>query len=289
MSRRITTYYRLAKPGIVYGNTIALIAGFFYFTVSGGSLHLLSLLYAVIGTAFVMASACVANNIIDKDIDLYMKRTAKRALVTGDVSTSSAVLYSAILLLFGVITLYPTNLAALGLALSGWVLYVIPYTYLKRVTYHATLVGTLPGAVPPLVGYYAAGGNSFEIALTIFAIMVAWQMTHFYAIAIFRKDEYASANVPVISVVKGIPTTIRHMQYWALASGAALFASVFYGNIVYAVLTLGLVGWWLRSTIYTDGDDIKWARQVFFSSLWFLLAWLAITVISGLISLGIDI
>lgn len=286
MSGVFSTYYRLAKPGIVYGNTIALIAGFLYFAVSGGGFNLLHLIYAVVGTAFIMASACVANNIIDTDIDVYMKRTAKRALVTGEVSTTAAIVYCVVLGIFGAAVLSMTNTASLLLAVSGWILYVIPYTYLKRVTYHATLIGALPGAVPPLVGYYAAGGKSFSAAFAIFFILVAWQMVHFYAIAIFRQPEYAAAKVPIITVVKDIQLTIRHMQIWTLVSAGALTLSIFYANNwVYGLLALGLVGWWLRSTIYEQGYDIGWSRRVFFASLWFLLAWLGITVISVLISL----
>ena len=286
MSVSFSTYYRLAKPGIVYGNTIALIAGFLYFTVSGGGFNLIHLIYAVFGTALIMASACVANNIIDTDIDVYMKRTAKRALVTGEVSTAAAILFCVILGISGVILLSLTNIASLLLAVSGWVLYVIPYTYLKRVTYHATLIGALPGAVPPLVGYYAAGGKSFSAAFSIFVILVAWQMVHFYAIAIFRQAEYAAAKVPIITVVRDVPLTINHMQIWALLSALALTLSIFYTNSwAYALLTLGLVGWWLRATIYIQRDDVAWSRRVFFMSLWFLLAWLGITAISALISL----
>jgi protoheme IX farnesyltransferase len=283
VSPRLTTYYRLAKPGIVYGNTIALIAGFLYFVVTSGSFDILHFVYAVLGTALVMCSACVANNIIDKDIDVYMKRTAKRALVTGEVSTAAAVIYSAVLVILGALLLYLTNTTSLILALSGWILYVIPYTYLKRVTYHATLVGTLPGAVPPLVGYYAAGGRVFGAAVSIFAIMVAWQMVHFYAIAIFRQAEYSAAKVPIITVVKGVPTTIKHMQVWTLLSAVSLITTIFFTHYwVYALLTLVLVGWWLRATVYVAGDDIAWSRRVFFASLWFLLAWLAIGAISAL-------
>lgn len=278
----LSAYYRLTKPGIVYGNSIALIAGFFYFVAVDGVFSLGALLLASFGTALVMASACVANNIIDKDIDVYMNRTKERALVKGTITSSSAGIFSAALLLIGSGMLYFTNLAALGLAISGWILYVIPYTYLKRHTYHATLVGALPGAVPPLVGYYAAGGVSLYAAFTIFLTLVAWQMVHFYAIAIFRQQEYAAASVPIITVVKGVPATIRHMEVWTFISGVALLASIYYTNTVYAALALALTAWWFRKTVYSPGNDTQWARSVFFASLFFLVLWLVATVISAL-------
>ncbi len=279
MQSAVRQYYRLAKPGIVYGNTFSLIAGYFYCVAAGGSFSILSFAYAVVGTALVMGSACAANNIIDRDIDIYMKRTKERSLVTGKIKPLYAGIFSAVLVAIGLALLALINLTVVLLAIVGWILYVIPYTYLKRVTYHATLVGTLPGAVPPLIGYYAAGGTSLTVAIILFLILVTWQMVHFYAIAIFRHAEYAAANVPIITVVKGIDTTVSHMQVWAILSALTLALSIFYADLVYAVLVTALVGWWLRATVYDTDDPIKWSRKVFFSSLLFLVLWMASTLI----------
>lgn len=283
---RIRAYYWLSKPGIVYGNSIALIVGFFFYSLVESVMpNLWLLLGAVVGTALVMASACVANNIIDRDMDVYMTRTRSRALVTGTVGVVHATVYSALLLLISSVILYLTNPIAMYLGLLGWVSYAVVYTYAKRVTYHATLIGTVPGAIPPLIGYYAAGGSSIAVATTLFFVLVTWQMVHFYAIAIFRQKEYSNAHIPIVTEIKGVESTVRHIQIWAYLSGITLLASTYFGTWLYTLLIVGLFAWWFRVTLYQDEDSMHWSRQVFFASLKFLVAWLAITVISAVVGL----
>lgn len=278
--------YLLSKPGIVYGNSIALIAGFFFYLLQSGEWpNLLFFAGALLGTAFVMASACVTNNIFDRDIDAYMERTKNRPLLTGAVSIPQAWLTALILLIAGACLLYVVNITSMYLALAGWVLYAVVYTYLKRKTYHATLVGTLPGAVPPLVGYYASGGDSLVTVSILFLIMVSWQMVHFYAIAIFRQQEYASAVVPVVTEVKGVPWTLEYIKIWAYGSFLALTASLFVAPWTYGLLMVALIGWWIHVTDYTPGDDVRWSRIVFFSSLKFIVAWLLVIIICALVGL----
>jgi protoheme IX farnesyltransferase len=282
----VRAYYWLAKPGIVYGNTIALLIGFFFYSlVSSTTPDMLLFVGGVFGTALVMASACVANNIYDRDMDIHMARTNTRALVTGNVGVMAAVVYSIILLLIGSSLLYLTNPTAMYLGLAGWVTYAVIYTYAKRFTYHATLIGTVPGAIPPLIGYYAAGGTSFAVAFVLFMVLVAWQMVHFYAIAIFRQQDYAKANIPVVTQVKGVDRTIEYIQIWAYLSGIVLLATTVFGTLLYTLLTVLLFAWWFRVTLYQGDDTLTWSRKVFFSSLKFLVAWLAITVLSALVGL----
>lgn len=277
----VRAYYWLSKPGILYGNTIALLIGFFFYSLAEAATPDIRLLLgAVVGTALVMASACVANNIFDRDMDVHMARTHTRALVTGSIGVIPATLYSAILMIIGSLILYITEPTAMYLGLVGWISYAIVYTYAKRVTYHATLIGTIPGAVPPLIGYYAAGGESYVVAAVLFAVLVTWQMVHFYAIAIFRQQEYANANVPIVTQVKGTDTAIRHMQIWTYLSGLTLLLSSLFGTLLYIVLTAVLFAWWFRATLYTGKDPVAWSRKVFYSSLLFLVAWMVSTMIS---------
>lgn len=282
----VRAYYWLSKPGIVYGNTIALLVGFFFYSLADSvAPNVWLLLGSVVGTALIMASACVANNIFDRDMDVYMARTNARALVTGTIGVVPAAIYSAVLLLISSTILYLTNPIAMYLGLAGWVSYAVIYTYAKRVTYHATLIGTVPGAVPPLIGYYAAGGDSLAVASTLFMVLVTWQMVHFYAIAIFRQQEYAKAHVPIVTQVKGLDTTIQYIQIWTYLSGLTLLATTLYGSWVYMLLTVMLFAWWFRVTLYHADDSVLWARKVFFSSLLFLVVWLAITMVSALVGL----
>ncbi len=278
---KLKAYYWLAKPGIVYGNTVALVAGYMYAVLELQQFDIRTLALAVIGTALVMASACVTNNIFDRDIDAYMARTQKRALVTQAISIPAAWVYASILLAAGLYLLVMISSLAMALGVVGWVTYALMYTYLKRVTYHATLFGTIPGAVPPLIGYIAGGGESWLWATGIFVLMLGWQMAHFYAIAIYRYDDYTNAAVPVVTRVLGIKRTVRAVEWWVLVSivGIIILGII---DIVYAVLSLALLGWWLFVTQYDEQDAKLWSRRVFFSSLLFLVAWLVMTTVSAI-------
>ncbi len=274
-------YYWLAKPGIVYGNTIALVAGYMYAILERQQFDLSLLILAILGTALVMASACVTNNIFDRDIDAYMARTQRRALVTQAISIPAAWLYSGILLGTGLYALSLISTLAMLLGLFGWITYAVIYTYLKRVTYHATLFGTIPGAVPPLIGYVAGDGQSWLWALGIFVLMVGWQMAHFYAIAIYRYQDYTNAAIPVVTRVLGIKRTVAAIEWWVLVSiaGIMLLGII---DIVYATLSLIMLGWWLFVTQPDEQDAKLWSRRVFFSSLLLLVIWLVITTVSAL-------
>ncbi|HSH55271.1 MAG TPA: UbiA family prenyltransferase, partial [Candidatus Limnocylindrales bacterium] len=165
------TYYQLTKPGIIYGNLLTAIGGFLY--ASEGRIDILLLLALAVGMSLVIASGCVFNNYLDRDIDAKMQRTQKRALVSAEISTQNALIYGAVLGISGaaILALY-TNLTTLLLGIVGFVSYVGLYTYLKRRTIHGTLIGTIPGATPLIAGYTAVNGQLGLDALLLFLIMV---------------------------------------------------------------------------------------------------------------------
>src|SRR5579872_2970145 len=181
-------YYKLTKPGIVYGNVFTTIAAFLFAIrwrfESFQSIELF--LATVFGISFVIGSACVFNNYLDRDIDKRMERTQKRALVTGAISTRSALMYGTILGLVGFILLgvFVNVLTAL-IALVGFIFYVILYGIAKRGSHWGAVVGSVSGAVPIVVGYTAVTNQLDLTALILFLVLVFWQMPHFYAIAIY--------------------------------------------------------------------------------------------------------
>ena len=268
----LRTYYYLAKPGIVYGNSIAAIAGYFF--GAAGDPNIVTFLSMLIGVALVMASACVFNNILDRDIDARMARTKRRALVSGDVPLANAIVYGTTLLVVGTLLLaYGTNLLTLSVALFGFIAYVGPYTYSKRKTIHSTLIGTLSGSTPPVIGYIAAT-NSFDmIAVLLFLVMVAWQMAHFYSIAIFRRDEYAAANLPILSVVKGVHATRQQITIYVVLFLVIWTVLGVYGTSLLTYLIVLLAGlYWLQLCLDRSETDVsRWARKQFGWSLWLLL------------------
>ncbi len=271
----IRAYYHLVKPGIVRGNLLAVAAGFLLASPHEVRFGLLGL--TLLGVALVIASGCVANNILDRDIDAKMARTKKRALVTGDITVSSAIAYAAILGLFGATVLYVRVGHLVGLlGVVGWIFYVIVYGYAKRVSTASTFVGTVSGSMPMVAGYVAVVGRLDMTALILFVSMASWQMAHFYAIAIFRHDDYAKAGLPVLSVAHGAEVTIRHIFFF-IALFTLMAPTLAFTGIVgrYYLVMTALIGlyWLILAAKLPRSDPNSCAKKVFGGSLIVLLAW----------------
>lgn len=190
-------YYYLTKPGIVRGNALAAIAGFFFALQGSFDWQLFASMLA--GLSLIVASGCVFNNYFDRHIDARMERTKKRAIPSNRISSRNAIIFGSVLGVAGtaLLLLYTTPLALLC-ALLGWVVYVCFYTPLKHHSSTALYVGAIAGAMPPVVGYTAVT-NAFDLyALFLFAALYVWQIPHFIAIAYFRFEEYAAAGIPLV-------------------------------------------------------------------------------------------
>lgn len=286
MLAAIQTYWQLSKPGITVSNSVAAIAGFVLATSVAGEFHGGRLLALALGIALVIASACTINNYIDREIDKKMSRTKKRGIVTGAVSKRSALMYAAVTAVFGfAILLLFTNLLTTILGLIAYVMYVAVYGIAKRTTIHSTLIGTIPGALPPAAGYVAVTGVFDMAALLLFAMMLFWQMPHFYAIAIFRRSDYQAAGLPIWSVIKGVQSTKLQMLIYAIlfAITAPLLSVYGYTGYIYAiVMTIVGIIWVIRGLrgFRTETDE-KWARKMFFFSLNVLLVMCLMIMVGG--------
>lgn len=264
------SYYGLTKPGIIYGNAIPAIAGFLL--ASRGNISIKLFIAMIIGLSFVIASGCVFNNYIDRDIDGRMERTKNRALASGAIKPKSAIIFAGILLFLGTFILYfHTNISALFAALLGFFVYVFLYTPAKRKTQLATLIGAVAGATPPVVGY-AAVTNRFDVgAVILFLILVFWQMPHFYAIALYRLNDYRQAHIPVLPVVKGPKAAKTSIIVYIIGFiiAACLLAFYGYAGNVYLVIALLLGLGWLGLGLqgFKVADDSRWARKMFLFSL----------------------
>jgi protoheme IX farnesyltransferase len=267
---RLKTYYALTKPGIIYGNLITAAAGFLL--ASGSHINFGRLAAALLGIGLVIASACVFNNYIDRDIDERMARTSRRALVIKTITGRNALIYGGVLGLSGAATLgLWTNWLTLLLSAGGWVAYVGLYTFSKRRTVHSTLIGSLSGSVPPAAGYCAASGRFDGGALLLFLILTFWQMPHFYAISIYRLKDYKAAGLPVLSVKSGVAAAKRQIVAYIIGFIIAVGLLWFYGYAGFSyLLVVGVIGLaWLRIALkgFRATDDQKWARGVFMFSL----------------------
>jgi protoheme IX farnesyltransferase len=261
-------YYELTKPGIIRGNAIHVIAGALLASMSGVDWN--TLLSVLAGTSLVIASACVVNNYMDRGIDSRMKRTKTRPSVTGSVPLAFGIAFAAVLLVAGFWVLAAfTNLIVVMIGVVAYIMYVFVYGWAKRHTVHSTLVGAIPGALPAMAGYVAVDGRISVAAILVFLLVVAWQMPHFYAISIFRRDDYEAAGLPVLGVVKPFETVRRHMLAYILAY-AVVVALLIQTDTVGApagLLLLAGSAYWLYVFRSERDDERAWARSVFGASL----------------------
>lgn len=272
--KTLKRYYQLTKPGIIRGNVMTAAAGFFL--ASKGHIDIWLLIATLAGIAFIIASACVFNNYIDRDIDGIMTRTKNRALVTGAITGRRALIYATLLGIIGfsVLAAY-TNLVTVLTGVVGIFSYVVLYGYYKRHSVHGTLVGSISGSTSLVAGYCAVTGRFDMLALLLFIIMAAWQMPHFYAIGIYKKKDYTEASLPILPVKRGIAVTKKHnLAYIIIFFISAVSLTVFgYTGYVYLVAMVITSTLWLRLAIkgFEVKDSIKYGHQIFGFSLLTLL------------------
>ena len=264
------TYYMLTKPGIIMGNLITTAGGFALACKAG--INFLLFFEMLIGLGMVIASACICNNYIDRYADQKMARTKNRGFAKGTVSPLKALLLALSLGLSGLsILLFFTNLLATLVALTGFFIYVVVYSYVKYFSDCATLLGSISGAVPPVVGYVAVSNRLDVGALLLFLILVLWQMPHFYSIALYRCDEYAAASIPVLPITRGVYVTKVQMVAYIIAfmGATALLTILGYAGYAYLIIATILGGSWLALSFkgFKAKDDKRWARKMFAVSL----------------------
>jgi heme o synthase len=268
---RLRDFYELGKPSITGMNVLMALGGLALARV-GADLPLVAA--TAIGTGLAVASANALNMVIEREGDKLMARTAGRPLPRGRLSVAEAVTFGLVTGVASIAILMTTNLLTAGLGLLALLSYVLVYTPLKRKTPLALLVGAVPGAMPPLMGWTAATGTLDLPGLTLFAILLIWQLPHFMAIALFRKDDYARAGIKTVPVVRGDAIAKAQSVAWCLALVPISFMLVplevagwIYGSVA---LTLG-IGWLAMSI---DGLRASrgpaWARRFFFASLVYL-------------------
>ncbi|RXA95080.1 protoheme IX farnesyltransferase [Yersinia sp. 2105 StPb PI] len=283
----IKQYLQVTKPGIIFGNLISVVGGFLL--ASKGVIDYPLFLATLFGVSLVVASGCVFNNYIDRDIDRIMERTKNRVLVKGLIDPKVSLIYASVLGIAGMLLLYvAANPLAMMLAVIGFVIYVGVYSlYMKRKSVYGTLIGSLSGAAPPVIGYCAVTGQFDMGALILLLIFSLWQMPHSYAIAIFRFKDYQAANIPVLPVIKGISVTKNHITLYILAFMVATLMLTLsgYAGYKYLVVAAAVSAWWLGMALrgYKATNDIVWARKLFVFSI------IAITSLSVMMSVDFNV
>ena len=275
-------YLQVTKPGIIFGNLISVVGGFLL--ASKGDIDYPLFIATLLGVSLVVASGCVFNNYIDRDIDSVMERTKNRPLVRGLIDPKISLVYASVLGIAGmVLLLVAANVVAMLIAVVGFVVYVVVYSlYMKRKSVYGTLVGSLSGAAPPVIGYCAVTGQFDTGALILLLIFSLWQMPHSYAIAIFRFKDYQAANIPVLPVIKGISVAKNHIILYIIAFMFAtlMLAISGYAGYKYLIVAAAVSVWWLGMALsgYKTTNDRVWARKLFVFSI------VAITSLSVMMS-----
>ncbi len=235
----------------------------------GGLLHVLT------GSALAAAGASALNQWWERDLDALMSRTRERPVPAGRIAAHNALISGCVLSIFGVVYLaLTTNLLAAFLAALTVVIYLFAYTPLKRVTTTNTLVGAVPGALPPLIGWAAARGSLDFAAWTLFAIVFIWQMPHFFAIAWICRHDYESAGFRMLSQddesgVRSASQAVLFCMLLLLIGGIPAFIGMSHPLYLVVELILGGAFTALAMRFHRTGT-LRNARLLFFGSIVYL-------------------
>ncbi|HEX9105425.1 MAG TPA: heme o synthase, partial [Polyangia bacterium] len=204
----------LGKPRITMMVLITTAAGIW---LAPSPLPLARAIIALMGVGLIVAAANAFNMYLERDVDALMRRTRNRPLPAGRLTPDIAIGFGIFCAVMSVpLVRYGANPLTALLALSSLVLYVFAYTPLKRRSSWALVVGAVPGAIPPLMGWTASTGHIDAPGLAIFAVLFVWQIPHFIAISIFRADEYARAGLKVVSVERGFDGARARIIAWSV-------------------------------------------------------------------------
>ncbi len=243
-------YLEMTKPRVVLLMLLCALVGMFL--AVPGMVPVDVLVFGLVGIALVAGSAAVVNHIADAQIDARMARTEARPVATGRVGLLQGLLFSAVLGVSGMMVLYfLVNPLTAWLNLASWIGYGLIYTlYLKRATPQNIVIGGLFGAAPPLFGWAAVSNTVEPGALLLVLIIFAWTPPHFWALALDRKEEYASVDVPMLPVTHGERYTRLHILYYTLILVAVSLLP----------FVIGMSGWlYLAAACALGGGFIYWA------------------------------
>ena len=203
----LKSYYNLCKPNVVYMMLITALVGMLLAQEELPSLY--TIFISLLGIALCSGSAAAINQVIDRNADASMNRTDQRPLPQGDLTPLHATIFATIIGLLGALILYVfVNTLTMYLTIASLIGYAFIYTvYLKRATPQNIVIGGLAGAAPPLLGWTSITNSIDAYALLLVLIIFIWTPPHFWALAIYRKDEYAKESIPMLPVTHGVAFT----------------------------------------------------------------------------------
>lgn len=276
----------LFKGLVLVLNVMPVFVGFWLaMQLTGASIvtEWVNLIIVLVGSTFVMAGALALNNWYEVDLDTAMLRTQQRPTVTGRMSLKAVLAIGISLSLIGFVIMLFTTLEAAMYAFIGWLAYVVLYTFWSKRRYTLnTIIGSISGAVTPLIGWAVLASTYDIVPIVLFLILFIWQIPHTFAIAMKRSEEYRAAGVPMLPVVAGFAVAKRQIFIYIACLLPFPFLLYELGLPFIIVATVLNIGWLVISIKGLKGqkDDVQWAHSIFIYSLAYLTILFLLMVIS---------
>ena len=278
----LKSYYQLCKPNVVY---MMLICAFVGMLLAEQTVSSYSYLFiALTGIALCAASAAAINQVVDREADASMTRTDQRPLPKGDLSVMHASIFAFVIGLLGSMILYIyVNTLTMILTIGSLIGYAFIYTvYLKRATPQNIVIGGLAGAAPPLLGWSSVTNTIDPFALLLVLIIFVWTPPHFWALAIYRKEEYAKESIPMMPVTHGVAFTKLQIVLYTiiLFIVSVLPYVVLMSGIIYLVsaLVLSTIFLYYSVNLFYSDDDQDAMNTFQYSIYYIFLIFLALLV-----------
>ena len=276
----IRSYYLLCKPNVVYMMLICALVGMLLAEDSVSSIS--TIIVALVGIALCSGSAAAINQVIDRNADAAMTRTDKRPLPQGELSVFHASSFAFVIGVLGALVLYiHINTLTMVLTLASLIGYAFIYTvYLKRATPQNIVIGGLAGAAPPLLGWTAISNTIDPYALLLVLIIFVWTPPHFWALAIYRKEEYAKESIPMLPVTHGVAFTKLQIVLYTiiLFIVSVLPYIVLMSGFVYLIsaIVLSSIFMYYSIKLYFSDDDAVAMKTFNFSIYYIFLIFVAL-------------
>ncbi len=272
MSGIMSDLKSLFKGIVLIANVLPVLTGFLlalHFSNTTLATNWDVFLLTMAGSTLVMAGALILNNWYDVDIDKVMERTKNRPTVTGNISLNTVLALGIVLSVLGFIVLFFTTLEATIYAFVGWFTYVILYTmWAKRKYTLNTVIGSVSGAVTPLIGWAAIAPGYHIVPIMLAIILFIWQMPHTFVIAMKKCEEYRAAKVMMLPVVHGFEFTKRQVVIYIACLLPLPFFLGSLGTVFIVIATLLNVAWFVASLSgFFTKNDLKWAHMMFLFSV----------------------
>ena len=286
----IQSYLGLCKLKVVALIVFTAMVGMFLATSPPGMVPWDVLLFGNLGIGMAAASAAAINHVLDAREDAKMARTSNRPLPQGELNERNALIFAAVLGAVAMLMLvFLVNVRTAVLTFLSLVGYAVVYTmYLKRATPQNIVIGGAAGAAPPILGWTALTDSIDPHSLLLFLIIFVWTPPHFWALAIYRRKEYAKVDIPMLPVTHGVPfTRLQILLYTILLLVVSVLPFVTrMSGPVYLVGALLLGGGFLYyAIIMMKGEDEKIAMKTFGYSIWYLMAMFALLLVDHYLSL----